>query len=34
MPTKEELVAVGGRSKNVFAVPLHLSLVDIMQVGR
>ena len=31
-PTKEELTALGGRSKQMFAVPLHLSLVDIMQV--
>eukprot|EP00750_Incisomonas_marina_P019918 INCI3652.1.p1 GENE.INCI3652.1~~INCI3652.1.p1 ORF type:complete len:1755 (+),score=364.46 INCI3652.1:316-5580(+) len=33
-PSKEELDALGGRSKEIFAVPLHISLVDIMQVER
>lgn len=32
-PSKEELDALGGRSKEIFAVPLHISLVDIMQVS-
>jgi len=32
LPTKDEIDALGGRSKDVYAVPLHISLVDIMQV--
>jgi hypothetical protein len=32
IPSKEELEAIGGRSKQLFAVPIHISLMDIMQV--
>ena len=32
-PSKEELDALGGRSQEIFAVPLHMSLVDNMQVS-